>query len=592
MRAKLMLEYTRKLDVSRKRYLHKLVELSQRRASLQKKLKCEHQSVEALNQIEQQVHARGWLTATGRQATIAATSPRRLPPIRKIAKQRNSSGEKNHYCKSKGYGIGVSGETRISDLNNDKNVCQKRTGSKQCTQEEIDRSNVTPTDFEYSSFGRETKTAKKKKENSTPAKNSTKLNDHRDSVVVEGKMFNMVKKKPAEARIHESKPKKDGKRESGRHLAKSKQIRTDEEAERRHAEARQLEEARQLADLEQIRADEEAERRHAEAGQLEEARQLALQIRTDEEAERRHAEARQLADSKISCVSYSPAFSDFSPIYPEQDLRVPTTTAKYLGDESLRDGDYNGAIRHYSLVINSCPENGVAAVCHANRASALCRLRDFGGAISDCEMAAALEPCYAKAHTRLGFASYCAADYGRAVEALNRALSLDSSSIMSRKYLARAQDRLIRSLLFRELLPPNLFRQHESPKKDSFSKGDQLRTLVEQTLPPTERIALHQDCNSPTQGNITSRLMHEIAASREFPNRSIGEIWSSCSVLEQTGRASPKLQLSISEETAFKISKLKELHERGVLSKKDYEKKIERVTPLMLAEDCPEYTSK
>ena len=566
MRAKLMLEYTRKLDVSRKRYLHKLVELSQRRASLQKKLKCEHQSVEALNQIEQQVHARGWLTATGRQATIAATSPRRLPPIRKIAKQRNSSGEKNHYCKSKGYGIGVSGETRISDLNNDKNVCQKRTGSKQCTQEEIDRSNVTPTDFEYSSFGRETKTAKKKKENSAPAKNSTKLNDHRDSVVVEGKMFNMVKKKPAEARIHESKPKKDGKKDSGRHLAKLKQIRADEEAERRHAEARQLEEARQLADLEQIRA--------------------------DEEAERRHAEARQLADSKISCVSYSPAFSDFSPIYPEQDLRVSATTAKHLGDESLRDGDYNGAIRHYSLVINSCPENGVAAVCHANRASALCRLRDFGGAISDCEMAAALEPCYAKAHTRLGFASYCAADYGRAVEALNRALSLDSSSIMSRKYLARAQDRLIRSLLFRELLPPNLSRQHESPKKDSFSKGDQLRTLVEHTLPPTERIALHQDCNSPTQGNITIRLMHEIAASREFPNRSIGEIWSSCSVLEQTGRASPKLQLSISEETAFKISKLKELHERGVLSKKDYEKKIERVAPLMLAEDCPEYTSK
>jgi hypothetical protein len=203
-------------------------------------------------------------------------------------------------------------------------------------------------------------------------------------------------------------------------------------------------------------------------------------------------------------------------------------------------------------------------------------------------MAAALEPCYAKAHTRLGFASYCAADYGRAVEALNRALSLDSSSIMSRKYLARAQDRLIRSLLFRELLPPNLSRQHELPKKDSFSKGDQLRTLVEHTLPPTERIALHQDCNSPTQGNITSRLMHEIAASREFPNRSIGEIWSSCSVLEQTGRVSPKLQLSISEETAFKISKLKELHERGVLSKKDYEKKIERVAPLMLAEDCPE----
>ena len=520
MRAKLMLEYTRKLDVSRKRYLHKLVELSQRRASLQKKLKCEHQSVEALNQIEQQVHARGWLTATGRQATIAATSPRRLPPIRKIAKQRNSSGENNHYCKSKGYGIGVSGETRISDLNNDKNVCQKRTGSKQCTQEEIDRSNVTPTDFEYSSFGRETKTAKKKKENSAPAKNSTKLNDHRDSVVVEGKMFNMVKKKPAEARIHESKPKKDGKKDSGRHLAKLKQI------------------------------------------------------RADEEAERRHAEARQLADSKISCVSYSPAFSDFSPIYPEQDLRVSATTAKHLGDESLRDGDYNGAIRHYSFVINSCPENGVAAVCHANRASALCRLRDFGGAISDCEMAAALEPCYAKAHTRLGFASYCAADYGRAVEALNRALSLDSSSIMSRKYLARAQDRLIRSLLFRELLPPNPSRQHESPKKDSFSKGDQLRTLVEHTLPPTERIALHQDCNSPTQGNITSRLMHEIAASREFPNRSIGEIWSSCSVLEQTGRVNPKLQLSISEETAFKISKLKELHERGVLSKKDYEKKL------------------
>ena len=73
-------EAKRQLELSKKEYLRKLEELYQRQASLHKKLKCEHHSIEALKQIEQQVHARGWLAATGKQPT--ASTPRKLPPIK------------------------------------------------------------------------------------------------------------------------------------------------------------------------------------------------------------------------------------------------------------------------------------------------------------------------------------------------------------------------------------------------------------------------------------------------------------------------------------------------------------------------------
>ena len=80
---------SRQLESSKTKYLQKLEELSRRQASLQKKLKSEHQSFEVLNEIEEQVHARGWLAATGRQL-LTATLRRKLPPLHHARQQMQS----------------------------------------------------------------------------------------------------------------------------------------------------------------------------------------------------------------------------------------------------------------------------------------------------------------------------------------------------------------------------------------------------------------------------------------------------------------------------------------------------------------------
>lgn len=174
--------------------------------------------------------------------------------------------------------------------------------------------------------------------------------------------------------------------------------------------------------------------------------------------------------------------------------------AKVLGDNSLREGDYSSAIRYYSFAINLDSTGRAAAVCFANRASALCHLRDFGAAILDCEVASALQPRYSKAHLRLGFASYCAADYGRAVKALTYALYLDPTSAITRKYLILAQERCVSSQVKTGLLSFSYLRTElstytcESCCSESALKGAAflLDGLEVHVLPPTEAVVEHR----------------------------------------------------------------------------------------------------
>ena len=248
-------------------------------------------------------------------------------------------------------------------------------------------------------------------------------------------------------------------------------------------------------------------------------------------------------------------------------------TAKFLGDYSLGIGEYHSAIRYYSSAIEFEPRGIAAAVCFANRASALCRLRDFGAAILDCEISAALEPLYAKAHSRLGFASYCAADYGRAVRALTRALSLDPTSIVSRKYLDLAQRRLIQSRL--QVDCANASDAHIRSSAGSNPRPSNLVSIFlnrnsDHLLPPTEPICAQRlpDHTSLTQFQTDDEkpIVYDASSHATTP--------AQAARLEEPNGIDMR---QVTNNTAFKFKKLKELHKCGVLSTVEYNEKFHRL---------------
>ena len=248
-------------------------------------------------------------------------------------------------------------------------------------------------------------------------------------------------------------------------------------------------------------------------------------------------------------------------------------TAKFLGDYSLGIGEYHSAIRYYSSAIEFEPRGIAAAVCFANRASALCRLRDFGAAILDCEISAALEPLYAKAHSRLGFASYCAADYSRAVRALTRALSLDPTSIVSRKYLDLAQRRLIQSRL--QVDCANASDAHIRSSAGSNPRPSNLVSVFlnrnsDHLLPPTEPICAQRlpDHTSLTQFQTDDEkpIVYDASSHATTP--------AQAARLEEPNGIDMR---QVTNNTAFKFKKLKELHKCGVLSTVEYNEKFHRL---------------
>lgn len=79
---------------------------------------------------------------------------------------------------------------------------------------------------------------------------------------------------------------------------------------------------------------------------------------------------------------------------------------KGQGNKLLLAKDYEGAERCYTEALELSPEGPNSHVYLCNRAAALCYLGKNGDAVVDCQEAIDLNPSYAKAYTRLGYAFF------------------------------------------------------------------------------------------------------------------------------------------------------------------------------------------
>jgi tetratricopeptide (TPR) repeat protein len=91
-----------------------------------------------------------------------------------------------------------------------------------------------------------------------------------------------------------------------------------------------------------------------------------------------------------------------------------------------------------------CPVGPSSHVFLCNRAAALLSLKRYQAAAIDARRAVALAPTFGKAHARLGQALYFIKDYVGAVRAYEDALEYEPDNPVTRTYLEKAKNKLVR----------------------------------------------------------------------------------------------------------------------------------------------------
>ena len=123
----------------------------------------------------------------------------------------------------------------------------------------------------------------------------------------------------------------------------------------------------------------------------------------------------------------------------EED-KASAEAAKLKGNDCLRAGDLEGALRQYSEAISIDSSN---PVFFGNRAAVQTKLKKYNEAIEDCKKAIALDPAYVKAYSRLGLAYYHLGQYQQAIdEGYGKAVELDPTSANAKKDLENTKRQL------------------------------------------------------------------------------------------------------------------------------------------------------
>ncbi|CAM9338795.1 unnamed protein product [Ectocarpus sp. 6 AP-2014] len=112
------------------------------------------------------------------------------------------------------------------------------------------------------------------------------------------------------------------------------------------------------------------------------------------------------------------------------------------GNKLLLAKDYEGAEAKYTEALELSPSGPNSHVYLCNRAAALCYLGRNDDAVVDCQEAIDLNPSYAKAYTRLGYAYFQLEDYEAAVKAYKKSLEIEPGNAANTKSLRRATAKL------------------------------------------------------------------------------------------------------------------------------------------------------
>ncbi|EKX38189.1 hypothetical protein GUITHDRAFT_77404, partial [Guillardia theta CCMP2712] len=105
-----------------------------------------------------------------------------------------------------------------------------------------------------------------------------------------------------------------------------------------------------------------------------------------------------------------------------EDKAAQAEGFKLRGNELLNQKDYAGAEEFYSKAISLNPQ---VEAYFTNRSLVRTNLRKFEEAIEDGRAALSINPLSAKAHGRIGSASFQAGDYKLSVSSYRSALEID-----------------------------------------------------------------------------------------------------------------------------------------------------------------------
>jgi len=113
---------------------------------------------------------------------------------------------------------------------------------------------------------------------------------------------------------------------------------------------------------------------------------------------------------------------------------------KVDGNNKIIAKDYAGAVAAYDAAIELSASGPQSHVFYANRAAAFSYLKQYDRAVTDCEAAVALNPSYAKAHSRLAQAHMYLGAKDAAKEAAERAVELEPQNQAALQVLEHVSD--------------------------------------------------------------------------------------------------------------------------------------------------------
>ncbi|KAL3759543.1 hypothetical protein ACHAWU_000842 [Discostella pseudostelligera] len=116
------------------------------------------------------------------------------------------------------------------------------------------------------------------------------------------------------------------------------------------------------------------------------------------------------------------------------------------GNALMQQKKFQEALDTYTSAIKLAPAGPKSHVYFSNRSAAYLSLNEHERSIRDCEYSLALNPDFAKAHSRLGLAYFASGRYKEAVAAYESSLEIDPTNEWSRDHLEKARKKLSESV--------------------------------------------------------------------------------------------------------------------------------------------------
>ncbi|KAL5463404.1 hypothetical protein EMCRGX_G032297 [Ephydatia muelleri] len=175
---------------------------------------------------------------------------------------------------------------------------------------------------------------------------------------------------------------------------------------------------------------------------------------------------------------------------------------KEKGNEYFKNGDFPGAIKHYSEAIKRNPDD---AKLYSNRAACYTKLLEFQLALKDCEECIRLDPNFIKGHIRKGHALMALKDSAKAESSFRKALELDPQN-------QEAKDGLLKCLKGSD---PEARRKRalQDPEIQQILSDPAMQMILQQMQSNPEALREHLQ-NPDIAGKIQKLLESEIIGIR------------------------------------------------------------------------------